>query len=313
MVALATISRFGRTHCMRRSCVRLTPMPRSCPWTSPARWRCRASIASSLVRTSLDRPSDCDLEKDGPTGAVRDHRADPERHRRVARKVRRCRALTDRVVDVTPALDGFDVAVHRVEVRAHRHDGYVAPPSLAPRRNIARPLVVPAAVLLDRLEAECIGIPFERAQLGHDPRFDLNRLGLSAARKKEAVPDPGRPVVSSLAEASEPDRDLPFRARQDPGSVDPVVGILVFDHRLLPQLTDQGNLLLLPLAAAAKMSGHLQTVIFHPVPADPDAEAKPALREQVDIRSLFGEESSLPLRQDDHAGYQFEVLGDAGE
>jgi hypothetical protein len=65
--------------------------------------------------------------------------------------VRRCRALTDRVVDVTPTLDGFDVAVHRVEVRAHRHDRYVAPPSLAPRRNIARPLVVPATVLLRML------------------------------------------------------------------------------------------------------------------------------------------------------------------
>ena len=42
-------------------------------------------------------------------------------------RVRRCRALTDRVVDVTPTLDGFDVAVHRSEVRAHRHDRYVAP------------------------------------------------------------------------------------------------------------------------------------------------------------------------------------------
>src|SRR5438270_8409482 len=32
-----------------------------------------------------------------------------------------------------------------------------------------------------------------------------------------------------------------------------------------------------------------------------------------DIRRLFGEERSLPLRQDDHTGDQFEVLGDAGE
>ena len=38
--------------------------------------------------------------------------------------------------------------------------------------------------------------------------------------------------------------------------LDPVVGILVVDHGLFPQLADQGNLLLLPLAAAAKMSGH---------------------------------------------------------
>src|SRR3979409_2466179 len=40
-----------------------------------------------------------------------------------------CRALTDRVVDGTPTLDGFDVAVHRGEVRTHRHDRYVAPPA----------------------------------------------------------------------------------------------------------------------------------------------------------------------------------------
>src|SRR5947209_1197221 len=146
---------------------------------------------------------------------------------------RRCRALTDRVVDVAPAPDGFDVAVHRGEVRTHRHDRYVAPASLAPRRNIARPLVVPAAVLLDRLEAECTGIPSELAQLGHNPRLDLDRLGLSAARKQESVPDPGRPVERGLAEASKPDWDPPFRARQYPGSVDPVVGVLMVDHRLL--------------------------------------------------------------------------------
>ena len=83
--------------------------------------------------------------------------------------------------------------------------------------------------------------------------------------------------VGGLAEASQPDRDLPFRARQYPGSVDPVVGVLMLDHRLFPQLADQGNLLLLPLAAAAKMSGHFEAVVFHPVPADPDAQAKPAV------------------------------------
>jgi hypothetical protein len=125
--------------------------------------------------------------------------------------------------------------------------------------------------LLDRLEAECIGIPSEADKLGLDPRLDLHRLDLSPAREQESVPDPGRPVERGLAETSQPDRDLPFRARQYPGSVDPVVGVCMVDHRLFPQLADQGNLLLLPLAAAAKMSGHFETVVFHPVPADPDA------------------------------------------
>jgi hypothetical protein len=68
-----------------------------------------------------------------------------------------------------------------------------------------------------------------------------------------------------------------FRARQYPGSVDPVVRILMVDHGLFPQLTDQGDLLLLPLAPAARMSGHFETVVFHTVPADPDAQAKPAV------------------------------------
>jgi hypothetical protein len=66
-------------------------------------------------------------------------------------------------------------------------------------------------------------------------------------------------------------------------------------------------------AAAAKMPGHFETVVFYPVPADPDPQAKPAIREQVDIRGLFGEQRSLSLRQDDHARDQFELLGDAGE
>ena len=46
------------------------------------------------------------------------------------------------------------------------------------------------------------------------------------------------PVERGLAETSQPDRDLPFRARQYPGSVDPVIGVFMVDHRLLPQLTD---------------------------------------------------------------------------
>src|ERR1700730_8315785 len=61
------------------------------------------------------------------------------------------------------------------------------------------------------------------------------------------------------------------------------------------------------------MPGHFETVVFHPVPADPDAQAKPAIREQVNIRGLFGEQGSLSLRQDDHARRQSEVLGNTGE
>src|SRR6516162_4899382 len=117
----------------------------------------------------------------------------------------------------------------------------------ASRHAAISPLVFPATVLLDRLEAECIGVPSEFEQFSRDPRLDLDGLGLRPARKQETVPDPGRPVKRSLAETSQPDRDPPFRTRQYPGSVDPVVRVRMVDHRLFPQLTDQGNLLLLPL------------------------------------------------------------------
>src|SRR5258708_33563102 len=129
-------------------------------------------------------------------------------------------------------------AVPGVECGPHRPHRYVSPPTLAPAPNPARPLVAPAIVSRAQLEAECIGIPPELAQLGHDPRLDLDRLGLRPAGKQESVPDPGRPVERGLAETSQPDRDLPFRARQDPGSVDPVIGGFMVDHRLLPQLAN---------------------------------------------------------------------------
>ena len=112
--------------------------------------------------------------------------AGPQWNRKAPRPCRR--ALTNRVVDVAPTLDGFDVAVHRVEARTHRHDRYMAPSSLAPRCNIARPLVVPATVLLDGLEAERVAVPSELDKLGFDPRLDLNRFGLDPARKRNPSP-----------------------------------------------------------------------------------------------------------------------------
>jgi hypothetical protein len=58
-------------------------------------------------------------------------------------------------------------------------------------------------------------------------------------------------------------------------------------HGLFPQLADQRDLQLLSPAAAAKMSGHFETVEFHPVPTNPDAQSKPA-EKRSHICSLLG-------------------------
>src|ERR1700722_11062817 len=84
------------------------------------------------------------------------------------------RTLMDRVEDVTPTLDGLDVTVHRGKVRTHCHDGYVAPTSIAPSRDIAGPSVVPASVLLDGLETERFTVSSQFDKPGFDPRLDLD-------------------------------------------------------------------------------------------------------------------------------------------
>ena len=65
-------------------------------------------------------------------------------------------------------MTGFDVTVHRGEVRAHRHD-QCGSPGIASCGDIAGPLVVPARVLLDGLEGERFAIPPQFDKPGFDP------------------------------------------------------------------------------------------------------------------------------------------------
>jgi hypothetical protein len=110
-------------------------------------------------------------------------------------------------------------SVDRGEVRPHCDDRDVASPGFAPCGNVAGPLVVPAAVLLDGLEAERPGFPPEPSQLGLDLRLVLGCLGLRPGPEQETVPDPRRTVVRGLAGTAQPDRNLPLRPWQDAGSV----------------------------------------------------------------------------------------------
>jgi hypothetical protein len=87
------------------------------------------------------------------------------------------------------------------------------PPSFTSRRNVSAPLIVRATILSNQLEAECTDVSAQLAQPNVNPRLDLDRLGLSPARKQEAVPDPRRSVVHGLAETTQPDWDRPFFGR----------------------------------------------------------------------------------------------------
>src|SRR5947207_4683177 len=89
-------------------------------------------IASSAARPGV-HPSQ------SATSARRAHDSGPHFVRRW---------LSDRVVDVAPTSDGFDVAIYCREVRAHGDDGYVATASLAPRHDVVSHTVHTPAVLL---------------------------------------------------------------------------------------------------------------------------------------------------------------------
>src|SRR3954447_580761 len=82
----------------------------------------------------------------------------------------------DRVVNVTPPSDGVYIAVHCCEVRSHHHDGYVTSSGFAPCRDVARPLIIAAAVLLDRFESEFIIRPSKFGEPSLDLRLDRPRI-----------------------------------------------------------------------------------------------------------------------------------------
>jgi hypothetical protein len=61
------------------------------------------------------------------------------------------------------------------------------------------------------------------------------------------------------------------------------------------------------------MAGDLQSVVFHPVQADPNPQPKPSVREQIDVRRLFQQQHGLALRQENRARCQPDRFDYAGE
>jgi len=78
----------------------------------------------------------------------------------------------------------------------------------------------------------------------------------------------------------------------------------VHHGRLGPQAPHEGDLLLEAAAPGGEVLA--EGLELHAVPADADPQAEPAAGEDVDLRRLLGHEHRLALRQDDHAGHEFE-------
>ena len=86
---------------------------------------------------------------------------------------------------------------------------------------------------------------------------------------------------------------------------------LEIHERLRPEPAQQRDLLL--DAPPAIGEGFAHCLEFGPVPADADAEPEPAAAEHVDFGGLLGDQCRLPLRQDEDAVDEAELLRHAGK
>ena len=86
---------------------------------------------------------------------------------------------------------------------------------------------------------------------------------------------------------------------------------LVRQAVLAPEFAQQLDLL--GLALAARVEIFVQRLVLDRVPTGADAEAKPAVRQQRDLRGLFRDEHGLPLRQDQYRAHHIELRRHAGD
>ena len=127
----------------------------------------------------------------------------------------------------------------------------------------------------------------------------------------EAVADAGSAAQRRLLEAAEPDRDLPAGPREDRGPVDPVPLTPVVEQRLGPETTEQVDLFLAALPFVREVL--VQRFVLDVVPAEPDTQAQPAAREEVELGSLLRDERRLPLRKDQDSGPEPDPRRDPGD
>src|SRR5215469_10248578 len=90
------------------------------------------------------------------------------------------------------------------------------------------------------------------------------------------------------------------RARVDPSIVDVMPAAFELDMRLGPQLLHDLHLFLGAAAAIAEILVEPDELGL--IPADADAQPKPAATQHVETRRLLGDECSLTLRQDQYTG-----------
>ena len=184
------------------------------------------------------------------------------------------------------------------------------PPRLSPGADLRDPSfgIVRVTVHQHQVRTESrritAGGPHEIPRLLERPDGPLRLPGID-----EAIAETGGAFEGGRRQASEPDRNPAFGQGQEPGPIDLVVAPRIAQHRLVPETSEQLDLLLLPLSTIAEI--FVQGLVLDIVPADTDAEPKSSTGEDVDLCGLLRDEGRLTLGKDQHAGGELDPGGDA--
>src|SRR6185437_6832337 len=126
------------------------------------------------------------------------------------------------------------------------------------------------------------------------------------------IANPGQALERSFIRAAKPDRNRTLDWQGiDAGAIDVVPLPVKLDHRLGPELAQDGDLLFDPSPTIVEILP--ERLVLDRIPTEADAEAKTTAAQHVDLGRLLGNEGGLSLRKNHDAGHQLDLRGQTGE
>src|SRR5262245_47105542 len=204
--------------------------------------------------------------------------------------------------------------LRRREARTHRIHGHVAGAQCPPGLDTPVPFVFVEPLNADpRINTKIFAIAASLFEIAMDLlEVDFDLVIWCPPTWHPPITEPCGALERGLGSTPEPDGDgALYGQRINPGIVNDVVGGLVGDQRLRPELTQHRDLLFGPTSAHLKFLA--EHVVLDVIPANPNAKTQTSATQHIDLRSLLGDQGGLALRQNEDARHQSKPRGDGSE
>src|SRR5262249_53850243 len=135
----------------------------------------------------------------------------------------------------------------------------------------------------------------------------LLRLRVGCHDRHPAIAKPGCTLESGVRRAAKPDRDRALHRRRHDADVFEIVEAPSEAHEVLRPKAAQ-HLDLFGLTGAARLPFRAERFVLHMVPSETDAKPQAATAEEIGLRRLLRNDSGLPLRRNENAAREPDVL-----